>query len=93
MRWNNVDNNTLQGFHIKSKKGEPLKLYPKKYTWHIPKKMRDLNIQPGDIVGVAGLKGNFVPVLVTDIFREELEDTGKRYNRIVSLRERVPEKE
>jgi len=72
-----MDDNTLQGFHIKSKKGEPLKIYPKKYTWHIPKKLRDLNIQPGDIVGVPGLKGNFVPVLVTEVFREELENTGK----------------
>lgn len=88
-----MDNNTLQGFHIKSRKGEPLKIYPKKYTWHIPKKLRYLKIQPGDIVGVPGLKGNFVPVLVTEVFREELENTGEKYTRIVSLREKAPEKE
>lgn len=88
-----MDDNTLHGFHIKSKNGEPLKIYPKKYTWHIPKKLRDLNIQPGDIVGVPGLKGNLVPVLVTEVFREELENTGKKYTRIVSLREKAPEKE
>lgn len=34
-----MENNTLTGFHIKSKMGEPLKIYPKKYTWHIPKKI------------------------------------------------------
>lgn len=83
-----MDNNTLSGFHIKSKKGEPLKIYPKKYTWHIPKKLRYLNFQPGDIVGVAGVDRKNAPVLVTDVFREELEDTGKSYKRIVSLRER-----
>lgn len=83
------DNNTLSGFHIKSKKGEPLELYPKKYTWHIPKKLRDLHIQPGDIVGIN--RGNS-PVLVAEVFREEIEETGKSYKSIKSLREKAPEK-
>ena len=34
------DNNTLSGFHIRSKSGEALKLHPKKYIWHIPKKIK-----------------------------------------------------
>ena len=86
----NKENNTLCGFHIKSRKGDPLKLNPKKYTWHIPKKFRGLNIQPGDIVGANKTK---TPVLVTDVFREEFEGTGKRYESISGLYERAPEKE
>ena len=47
------NNNTLSGFHIQSKKdSDVLKLYPKLYTWHIPKHLRDVNLQPGDIVAV-----------------------------------------
>lgn len=81
--------NTLSGFHIKSKKDEVLKLHPKKYTWHIPKYLRDLNIQPGDIV-IVGKPG--VPVLVAEVFREEFEETGKQYKRIRGLLERAPQK-
>ena len=81
-----MENNTLSGFHIKSKKGEPLKLYPKKYTWHIPKYLRELNIQPGDIVAVGKAK---LPFLVVEVFREELEDTGKRYKRVVAILEKA----
>jgi hypothetical protein len=84
-----MENNTLSGFHIRSKKGDPLKLYPKKYTWHIPKDLRKLNIQPGDIVAVGKAKS---PFLVTEVFREELEDTGKRYKRVVSVFEKAPVK-
>lgn len=84
-----MENNTLSGFHIKSKKGDVLKLYPKKYTWHIPKHLRELNIQPGDIVAVGKVKS---PFLVTEVFREELEDTGKRYKRVVAVFEKAPVK-
>lgn len=84
------DNNTLSGFHLKNKKGEPLKVYPKSYNWHIPKVRRQLNIQPGDIVGVGKAKK---PFLVTHVFREEFEETGKRYKRVTALYERAPEKE
>lgn len=84
------DNNTLSGFHIKSKKGEPLKLHPKKYTWHIPKKKRSLNIQPGDIVGI---RKNRSIILVVEVFREDIEDTGKTYASISYLYERAPKKE
>lgn len=95
MRWNNVekkDNNTLSGFHIKSRNGEPLKVHPKKYVWHIPKKLRGLNIQPGDVVSarVGEIKA---PVLVTEVFREEIEEAGKTYNFITALHERAPKKE
>lgn len=84
------DNNTLSGFHRISKRGEPLKLFPKKYTWHIPKSMRGLNIQPGDLVGVSKAKK---PLVVTNIFREDFEDTGKRYKPVTALYERASETE
>lgn len=84
-----MENNTISGFHIRSKKGDPLQLYPKKYTWHIPKYLRELNIQPGDIVAVRKTKS---PFLVAEVFREELEETGKRYKRIVGILEKAPVK-
>lgn len=84
------DNNTLSGFHRQSKRGEPLKVFPKKYTWHIPKAVRDLNIQPGDLVGVGREKK---PLVVTDVFREDIEDTGKRYKPVTAFYERAPKKE
>lgn len=83
-------NNTLTGFHLKSKKGGPHVLYPKEYTWHIPKTMRNLNIQQGDIVGVSKQKK---PLVVSNVFREEFEETGKRYKRVTAFYERFSEKE
>ena len=84
------DNNTLFGFHVKSKDGEPLKLHPKKYIWHIPKYLRGLDIRPGDIVGIRKSKE---PILVAEVFREDIEDTGKTYKSISCLYERAPKKE
>ncbi|MEK6189973.1 MAG: DUF5839 family protein [Carnobacterium alterfunditum] len=84
------DNNTLIGFHVKSRIGAPLKLYPKEYVWHIPKRMRSLNIQPGDIVGANKTKAR---VLVTDVFREDVEDTGKAYQSISGLIKRALNRE
>lgn len=80
------NNNTLSGFHIRGRDGDALKLYPKKYTWHIPKNLRDSMIQPGDIVAVGKVKS---PFLVAEVFREELEDTGKRYKRVNSVIEKA----
>jgi len=86
------DNNTLSGFHIKSRNGEVLKLYSKKYTWHIPKKLRGLNVQPGDVVRVRTKKRN-VPVFATEVFREDIEDTGENYKSISALYTRAPKEE
>ncbi|MGE6416086.1 DUF5839 family protein [Planococcus kocurii] len=83
-------NNTLVGFHLKSKKDEPRVLSLKEYTWHIPKTMRNLNIQQGDIVGVGKHKK---PFLVSNVFREEFEETGERYKRVTAFYERFSEKE
>lgn len=83
------DKNTISGFHVRSKVGEPLKIHSKKYIWHIPKILRGLDIQPGDIVGLRKTKA---PVLVVEVYREELEDTGKYYKKVGSLYERAPKK-
>jgi hypothetical protein len=85
-----MENNVLSGFHIKSKEGEPLKLFPKKYTWHIPRDLRPLNIQPGDIVIVSKAR---TPFLVSEVRREKFEETGKGYKKIIALLERAPGKE
>lgn len=86
------NNNTLSGFHIRKITEGELKLYPKKYIWHIPKKLRHLNIQPGDIVQ-ARAKDQKAPILVVNVYREEFEEIGKVYQRITKLIERAPKKE
>ena len=67
-----------------------MKLHPKKYIWHIPKSLRGLDIRPGDIVGIRKTKA---PILVAEVFREDIEDTGKTYKSISFLYERAPKKE
>lgn len=84
------DNNTLKAYHIRSKKGEPLKVDTKKYTWHIPKHLRSLNIQPGDIVGVRRTQA---PILVVEVFREDVEDTGKNHKSVSGIFERAPKQD
>ncbi|MGE7921415.1 DUF5839 family protein [Viridibacillus sp. NPDC093762] len=46
------NNNILSSFHIRKIDEDGLNLCPKMYTWYIPKTLRSLNIQPGDIVQV-----------------------------------------
>lgn len=83
------DENTLSGFHIRHRSEDVLKLHPKKYTWHIPKRLRDLNVQPGDIVATK----TGAPILVTEVFREDIEDTGQAYQSIAKVYERAPREE
>ena len=66
-----------------------MKIYPKKYTWHIPKHLRELNIQPGDIVAVGKAMS---PVLEEEVFRENIEDTGKQYKSIRAVIDQQNEK-
>lgn len=87
-------NNTIAAFHImrKSKDGI-LKLNTSKmYHWHIPKSLRQDPIEPGDIVLVR-TDNTMNAVLVMQVFREELEETQKRYKRVVMVKERKPKKE
>lgn len=85
------NNNTISAFHILSKKNEKIELNTaKQYQWHIPKILRENPIQAGDIVLVRTKKG-LAHVLVTKVFREEFEETKKRYKRVVKVIERAPE--
>lgn len=88
-----MENNTIAGFHILSNKDGILKLNTSKmYHWHIPKYLRDEPIQQGDIVVVRTARGNS-SVVVMNVFREEFEETQKRYKRVAKVIERAPEKE
>lgn len=91
-------NNMLVGFHIKKQDESGLVLNTKKmYKWFIPKMLRDLNIQQGDIVWVrSSLKQHKkrkvrVPVLVMDVYRQELEEHEKVDKPILGLKERAPQ--
>lgn len=87
-----MSNNTIAGFHIyKRLENGMLKLNTsKQYKWHIPKRLRKEPIQQGDIVLVETKYGR-TQVLVMEIFREELEETNKKYSRVVKVLERAPE--
>ena len=72
------DSNTIKGRHFSFVDGS-LVLDSKDYYWHIPKVLRDKNIKKGDVVLVKA-KGRKTQVIVTDSFREDIEDTGKKYS-------------
>lgn len=82
------DNNTITAFHIKIV-NDQMKVRPKKYNWHIPKRMRYENIEQGDIVLVRA-DSSYAPVLVIDAFREDIEDTGRAYKSVKKVLERAP---
>lgn len=92
-----MNNNTIAGFHVKSNKDGIIKLHTKKmYYWHIPKSLRKEPIQQGDIVLVRAANGTakgLTAVLVMQVFREEFEETQKRYKRVVKIIERAPKRE
>lgn len=74
-------NNTIRGRHILRAHKEPSHFYlgTKEYCWHIPKAIRGLELKKGDCV-LARSKDRLVPVYVTDVFREDIEETGLEYN-------------
>lgn len=77
-----TSNNTLEGVHLFSK-GEELLYKPnaKKYYWHIPKALRERILREGTVV-----RGNNKQlVLVTEVYREELSETGKTYAHIQKI--------
>ncbi|MGN7282436.1 DUF5839 family protein [Bacillus altitudinis] len=84
------EKNTITAFHCKKQNGE-LKVRPKTFKWHIPKRLRGL-IKQGDIV-LAESQGRKKPVLVIDVSREELEETGCRYKRVIKVLDQVNNKE
>lgn len=86
-----MENNTIGAFHITSSKDGVIKLYTNKmYSWHIPKSLRKKPIQQGDIVLVHTAQGK-ARVLIMQVFREEFEETQKRYRRVIKVLERAPE--
>lgn len=86
------DNNTIAAFHIISHNDGILKLNTSKlFYWHIPKELRKEPIQQGDIVLVHA-KNTSAPVLVMNVFREELEEVGKKYKKVKCVLERAPQK-
>lgn len=87
-----VENNTIAAFHILNKEDGIIKLRTKKiYNWHIPKSLREEPIQQGDIVLVS-TAGSLAQVLVMQVFREEFEETQRRYKRVLKVIERAPKK-
>ncbi|MFP7312133.1 DUF5839 family protein [Bacillus safensis] len=80
------EKNTITAFHCWRKDGE-LKVSPKPLKWHIPKRLRG-QIQQGDIVLVESLDRK-KPVLVIDVSREELEETGCYYKRVIKILDQV----
>jgi hypothetical protein len=90
------DNNTLKACYFYIKDGE-IKLKPKEYFWHIPKSLRAENIQVGDYILVRGFgkeqKEKDKKLIVTDVFREDIEDTGKHYKPILGKTKPVVIKE
>ncbi|WP_427127993.1 DUF5839 family protein (plasmid) [Priestia megaterium] len=86
-----MNNNTIKAFHITKRKEDILKLNTSKlYSWHIPKELRDNPIQKGDIV-LVDAAGAQSKVLVMDVFREEFEETNRRYKKVIAVIERAPE--
>jgi len=87
------NNNTIAAYHIQSRKNNILELNTRKlYHWNIPKRLRVNPIQKGDIVLVPTARGTR-SVVVMDVFREEFEETQRRYRKVIKVLERAPEKE
>lgn len=82
--------NTIAAYHIIGSEDGALKLNLRQlYHWNIPKRLRHDPIQKGEIVQVSTKKGR-KNVLVMDVFREEFEETGKRYEKVVKIVEKLP---
>jgi|SRR5699024_1237235 len=82
--------NTITAFHILGTEGGVLKLNTSKiYHWNIPKRLREVPIQKGDIVLVSTAIGKR-RVLVMDVFREEFEETQRRYRKVLKVIEKAP---
>lgn len=70
--------NTITARHFYTTSGGITKIDSKDYTWHIPKAVRPQGIEVNDIVRVSSSTGT-KDVIVTSVFREDIEDTGRRY--------------
>ncbi|SEO08540.1 hypothetical protein SAMN04489762_3450 [Terribacillus saccharophilus] len=85
------DNNTIATRHFEVQ-DYGLIMHGRVYYWHIPKALRYLNMQPGDIVKVpASRKGKYHGVYVVNSFREDIEVAGKVYKPVLDIYFRTPE--
>jgi primosomal protein N' len=86
-------NNTIAAYHIFrwDENGAPVLNTNQLYHWNIPKRLREDSIQPGDIIQVPTKKGKR-SVVVMNVFREDIEDTGREYKKVIKVLERAPEK-
>ena len=75
--------NTIKGRHFNIVDGA-FELKGKDYYWHIPKALRGANIQKGDLVTVKRPGKYDKKIIVTDVLREDIEDTGKSYKPVIS---------
>ena len=83
------DFNTLKGRHFRLKDSK-ISYTKKEYYWHIPKELREKNIAKGDIVLVSAKEAK-ERVFVTDVFREDIEETGKKYKSVHDKIDPTPE--
>lgn len=87
-----MENNSVAGFHVLGTKNKNLKLNTNRmYCWHIPKRLRAIPIELGDIVLVRTRRG-VRPVLVMNVFREEDKEKKQKYKSVVELVEKAPDK-
>ena len=86
-------NNTIAAYHIfrREENGALVLNTNQLYHWNIPKRLREDPIQPGDIVQVPTKKGKR-SVVVMNVFREDIEDTGRTYKKVIKVLERAPDK-
>ena len=84
-------NNTIAAYHIfhRDENGALVLNTNRLYHWNIPKRLREEPIQPGDIVQVPTKKGKR-SVVVMNVFREDIEDTGREYRKVIKVLERAP---
>jgi bifunctional DNA-binding transcriptional regulator/antitoxin component of YhaV-PrlF toxin-antitoxin module len=74
--------NTVKGRHFTIDENGEIKFKPKDYFWHIPKAVRSAGIKPGDMVLVSA-GGKKTKIIVIDVFRENIEDTGQKYKPVL----------
>jgi hypothetical protein len=76
-----LEANTIKACHVRDEDGEIRVIDGREYCWHIPKALRG-DIQKGDVLLVMSL-GKAAKVVVVDVYREDVEVTGKCYKSVL----------
>ena len=84
------DANTIRAYHFCIFNGVFSLDKRNEYYWHIPKHLRTENIKKGDVVLIQAHKEK-KKVIVVDVFRENMEETGKKYRNVIAKLEASPE--